>query len=371
MKIRLLAATVVALALLLVVVSVGGVLAEDGVNDDHFLFLPLIMRPLPAADLSVSISSNPLTYTAGEPLTYTVTVGNAGSTALTALTLDLDIPKVITGTTFTPTVGTYNVLSGTWEGFTLTAGQEATLQVVGSVSSTFTGTLWTTATVAPQGAYDPDLTNNGVVDVNPLPLKNPGFEEEHWWETYYGENGNMSVPEHWIAWWTEDSSRGLGAPESVRVIDAGEPAFVNPVPRILSGQQAVRISRAEPWEAGFYQRVVNLPAGSRAEFSIYAHTWSCNEQHPEPPATSCGDPWGMWLRVGIDPTGGEDPWSEEIVWTENYYIYDLFAPVGPISTEVGEEGAVTLYLYAGAKWVQWYNEAYWDDAALTIRPAAP
>lgn len=368
MKIRLLAAAILALALLLVAVNAVGVLAEDGVVYDHFLFLPLIMRPLPPADLSVSISSTPLPYTAGSPITYTVAVGNAGSAPLTALSLDLDIPKVITGTTFTPTVGTYNVLSGTWEGFTLTAGQEVTLQIVGSVSSTFTGTLWTTATVAPVAARDPDLTDNGMVDVNPLPLKNPGFEEEHWNETHYGTKPNRPIPEEWIAWWTLDEE--LGEPERMELIDwRDNPAFIGPPARMHTGYRSFMMYRWGKYEGGAYQHITGLPPGTVASFSIYAHAWACNEDPP--PALSCGDPYAFWFRVGIDPTGGTDPWAESILWSDNHYIYDSYERVGPVESVIGEGGTITVFFSGQGKWSLKHNDAYWDDAALVIRPAAP
>lgn len=347
----------------------GAALAEDGDPFDHFVYLPLAFKPLPPTDLVLAQTSAPNPYEAGAPITYTLMLTNTGPATLTEVTLTTLVPQAVLTPVYTTTVGAYHPVSGTWISLTLGAGDAISLQISGTVSETFTGTLTSTAVVTPVGAWEQNAADNTAIDINPIPaLLNPGFEGEHWHKTFEGENGAMAVPEFWVAWWTKDADEGLDTPESVRVIDDSIPGYVEPVSRIFNGHQAVKISRSERWEAGFYQRVDGLPVGSTAEFSVYAHAWSCNEQFPDPPATSCGDPWAMWFRVGIDPEGNQDPWAEDIVWTENTYIYDAFEPVGPITATVGQDGSVTVYLYAGAKWIQWYNEAYWDDAALIIRP---
>ncbi|MGC9357690.1 MAG: DUF11 domain-containing protein [Anaerolineae bacterium] len=365
-------AWVIALLLSMLLLSFGFLRADriSGTVEeyDHFIYLPVMVKPPPQADLALDKVSHPFPYEAGEAITYTLTLTNLGPSAVEAVTLTETLPGVVLSPTFTTTTGSYDSKIGAWVSLNLTSGHTATLTVVGMVSSTFTRTLWSSTIVTPVVAIDPDLSNNRVLVHNPEVLLNPGFEDEHWGETYYGWNGGMSVPKHWIAWWTDDASEGLGGPESVRVIDDSIPAYREPIPRIRSGHRAVKISRSERWEAGFYQRVEDLPVGSTVTFSVYAHAWSCNERYPNPPATSCGDPWEMWFRVGIDPGGAEDPWSEDIVWSDNAYIYDAFEPVGPITATVGQDGAVTVYLYARAKWIQWYNEAYWDDAELIVQP---
>ena len=71
---------------------------------DHFMYLPIVLKPLPAADLTADIVSLPRPYAAGAPITYTVTLFNAGPETSPALTLThtfegdaADLPAYISG----------------------------------------------------------------------------------------------------------------------------------------------------------------------------------------------------------------------------------------------------------------------------------
>lgn len=346
--------------------------AEEGVFD-HFLYLPLVVKPLPAADLAVSITSAPKPYVAGEVITYTATISNSGPGTSPALTLTQTLPTALLAPSFTPSAGTFDPATGAWMGLVLTAGSRVTLTIAATVEATFSGVLRNTVVITPAGVYDPHPANNQAEDVNPVlapitdALLNPGFEGPHWWETHYGYQGDMPVPEHWIAWWNMDPSQEFGRPEVVRVIDWTEnPVYSGPPARVRSGNRAVTMYRWGKYQGGFYQRVTNLPPGARAEFSVYAHAWTCNEDPP--PALSCGDPYAFWFKVGLDPTGGLDPWSPHIVWGEERYIYDAYAQVGPVEAAVGEGGAITVFIFGQGKWPLKHNDAYWDDAALLVTP---
>jgi hypothetical protein len=115
--------------------------------------------------------------------------------------------------------------------------------------------------------------------------------------------------------------------------------------------------------AGFYQVVRDIPPDSLVEGAFMAHSWSCGEDNPP---LSCGDFTAFYFRVGIDPNGDTDPFSEGIVWSEPYYVYDKFVRVGPIQATVGITGVATLFLEATAKWPNKHNDAYWDNARLNI-----
>jgi hypothetical protein len=251
---------------------------------------------------------------------------------------------------------------------TLGAGDAISLQISGTVSETFTGTLVSTSVVTPVGAREEDATDNVAVDVNPIPLRNPGFEDGHWHKTFEGEDVNMPVPESWVAWWETGNSLGrpLEKPEIISVIDSSNPHYLNPVLRIRSGEQALKMARWGAYRAGLYQRVDGLPPGATVAFSAYAHAWACQEDPP--PALSCGDEYAFRSRVGIDPTGEDARNLGDVVWSEDHWIYDEFAPVGPVTATVGKDGAVTVYIESYGKWPYKHNDAYWDDTSLSILP---
>lgn len=347
----------------------GAVLAQGEDPFNHFVYLPLIMKPLPPTDLTLTQGSTPNPYVAGAPITYTVTLANAGPTALSEVSLTTLLPQAVLSPVYTTTVGSYYPFSGTWLSLTLGAGDAVSLQITGTVSETFTGTLTSTAVVTPLGAREQDAADNAAVDVNPVPLLNPGFEGGHWHETFEGENPIMPIPETWVAWWVTDDSMGgpLDTPEIISVIDSSYPKYLDPILRIRSGDQALKLSRPGwPYRAGLYQRIESLTPGAMVVFSAYAHAWACDE-FLNPPL-SCGGPYASSSRVGIDPTGENARNLDDVIWSEDHWIYDEFAPVGPVTATVGQDGAVTVYIESYGKWQYMYNESYWDDASLSILP---
>jgi hypothetical protein len=299
-----------------------------------------------------------------------VTVKNRGPDTLTELQAGLGLPSALESTTYAVSAGDFDPASGRWLSLRLGAGETAALTVDGVVSATTpaTRTLHQRVVVTPTDGVDPTPVDAGIIDVNPAPLDNPGFEGGHWHKTFEGEDDLMAVPEGWVAWWVTGQSplgQTLVAPDVFRVIDS-KPEFLSPVLRIRSGKQALQIARRGAYRAGIYQRLEGLPPGASVSFTAYTHAWACNE-FLDPPL-SCGDPYAFRSRVGIDPTGEDARNLEDVVWSEDHWIYDEFAPVGAVTAQVSDDGVVTVYLESYGKWPYSYNEAYWDDAALIIRP---
>ncbi|MDJ0617789.1 MAG: hypothetical protein QNJ63_13785 [Calothrix sp. MO_192.B10] len=117
------------------------------------------------ADLSVTKTDNQTSTTPGSAITYTVTVSNNGPSTVNSLTLNDTVPASIENPSFTPSTGSYNNNTGTWTGLNLASGQSITLTIQGTVSSSATGTITNTATVAPpSGITDPNNSNNSSTD---------------------------------------------------------------------------------------------------------------------------------------------------------------------------------------------------------------
>ncbi|MGC9521832.1 MAG: LysM peptidoglycan-binding domain-containing protein [Anaerolineae bacterium] len=204
-------------------------------------------------------------------------------------------------------------------------------------------------------------------------LVNPGFEgigrppdnssenPNNWTrDTYTGaQYGEIYTPEGWVTWWSED---GFKRPEC-KVIPNVHPFNADPS-RIHEGYYSgMCFTFYGEQNAGYYQVVRNIPPGSVVEGSFYAHAWSCSDDNPP---VSCGDPYSFYFRVGIDPNGGTDPFSSNIVWSSPYYNYDTYGFVGPVQATVGESGAATLFMQAYGKWPNKHNDAYMDSAALKL-----
>jgi gliding motility-associated-like protein/uncharacterized repeat protein (TIGR01451 family) len=111
-------------------------------------------------DFSLNKTSSPRPAVAGQALTYTITLSNAGPGDLVpgdTLTVVDNLPVGFTANTFTAATGTYNSTTGKWTGISLTAGQSTTLTIAGTVSASYTGTTLTNTVTAipPTGTTDP------------------------------------------------------------------------------------------------------------------------------------------------------------------------------------------------------------------------
>ncbi len=212
-------------------------------------------------------------------------------------------------------------------------------------------------------------------------LVNPGFEGigkpidnslpnyNNWTrDTFNGvQYGEIYTPQGWVTWWQEGE---FGRPEC-KVIPNEAPFNQNPV-RIYQGYYAgMCFTFFRKQNSGYYQVVRNIAPGTVVEASYAAHAWSCGEDT----TTSCGDPYAFYFRVGIDPNGGTDPFSPNIIWSQPYYYYDKYGIVGPIQATVGPGGTVTFFTNFYGKWPNKHNDAYADNMSLKVvatgTPATP
>jgi len=219
-------------------------------------------------------------------------------------------------------------------------------------------------------------------------LKNPGFEgitcrpdspagwcDDNWTrDTFNGSIwGEIFTPQGWVTFWSERKNpadgRNYGRPEC-KVIPR-QPPFIGPPARVRSGNYAVmQFGFFRAIDSGLYQTVSGLSPHAIVQASAYAHAWACDSDKGGP--YSCGDTYQMVFQVGIDPHGGTDPWSANVIWASGY-SYDEYRLIGPVQAEVGDAGTVTVFLKATATWAYKHDDVYWDDASLvyTTPPATP
>jgi LysM repeat protein len=111
-------------------------------------------------------------------------------------------------------------------------------------------------------------------------------------------------------------------------------------------------------EAGLYQVVGGIKPGQRVRFSAYMEAWSSNANDPN---HSEGQPT-MGMQVGIDPYGGNNPWSANIIWApvqESFDKFSLFAVEA-----VARNKVVSVWTKSRPYFPQQHNDVYVDAASL-------
>lgn len=149
--------------------------------------------------------------------------------------------------------------------------------------------------------------------------------------------------------------------------------------RIRSGTNSVKyFTLWSAHEAGLLQTVA-VPAGTTVRFGVYMQAWSSdNDPREEFPNTylSAGQT-SMHMKVGIDPYGGDDPWSPNIVWSTEHDSYDKWGYYEVRA--VAQADKVTVFTHSMPEKGLKHNDVYVDDAELVAidgatafsPPAAP
>jgi uncharacterized repeat protein (TIGR01451 family) len=129
------------------------------------------------ADLIITKTDGQATYVPGTPISYTITVTNAGPSDATGVNVSDPVPAAITGVTVGCAVsGTGNCgangsagnnVSFTNASLAPSAGNQLTITITGMVGPTTTGTLVNTATaISGANQTDPNAANNTATDID-------------------------------------------------------------------------------------------------------------------------------------------------------------------------------------------------------------
>ena len=200
-------------------------------------------------------------------------------------------------------------------------------------------------------------------------LANPSFEGSY--SSYVPPGGNPDCPAGicttaqtaagWTPWWWIVAGRDdtLYANPEFKPAEARDYAS-----RVHSGdraQQYFNFGRINT--AGLFQQVT-VPANANLRFSIWGMAWSTGIawDGPNSDVPYSAEPTTVNMRVGIDPTGGTDPFSPNIVWSGTLNPYDQYAL---LSVDARAQGSVvTVFTYSSPSEPRKHNDIYWDDAAL-------
>ena len=193
--------------------------------------------------------------------------------------------------------------------------------------------------------------------------------------------GNIFTPTGWVTWFRHDP----GTWDQPEVRDA----WVTHDPkRVHTGQKGMLLfTFFRKHDAGFLQQVQVTP-GTRFRLTAWAHAWSNwhDGPHPDDPRWSegpgheagfalegevLGSEWRNFaFYVGIDPTGGTDPFAETVVWGRGAHVYNEYAQL-PAVEATAQADTVTVFLRSKTLWAYKHNDAYWDDVELVVADGGP
>ncbi len=200
-------------------------------------------------------------------------------------------------------------------------------------------------------------------------LVNPGFESPYSKQCCHTESwapptlpiDEVQVANGWRAWWLEPGDAAhptwcADCPAWHRPEWREAAPFAN---RIHSGENAQKyFTFYSTHEAGMYQQVSGVTPGRRYRFTVYMHAWSANGSS----LTSTVVDNDLDMRVGIDPTGGANPFSASIAWSSPFNAYDTWTL---FTVEVvAQSSTLTVYTHTKPRWGMEHNDVYVDDASL-------
>jgi hypothetical protein len=153
----------------------------------------------------------------------------------------------------------------------------------------------------------------------------------------------------WAPWWYPQQE--------------GDPDWQNRVPVYHPGtlEESKVQQLSTPWgthDAGLLQQAPVVP-GNRYELTVEGQAWSSEEETPGS-QTEASD---VNLQIGIDPTGGLDPTSPLVKWS------DLAQPLGRWQkltlTVTAENSVITVYLRSAPTLPKRQQSIFWRNAVLS------
>ena len=175
--------------------------------------------------------------------------------------------------------------------------------------------------------------------------------------------GELTVADGWHPWWQDGPFQEDGYNRRPEFKPEDAHRFGDR--RVHSGRFSQKFfTTFSTHNGGLLQQVGGIPVGTRATFSAWAQVWS--SQHHD--TNTVVDPGNYRVYVGIDPTGGTDWRSPNIVWSEPRIEYNNWMQLSV--TAVAQANTITVYLRGQPEFRTQFNDSYWDDACLQlVRPA--
>jgi hypothetical protein len=140
--------------------------------------------------------------------------------------------------------------------------------------------------------------------------------------------------------------------------------------RIVADQADETAITAQCWftrwkimDAGIYQKVDGLEPGSTLTFSASVQVWCSDSDDPR------ADDGELYMRVGIDPTGGTHAFAPSVQWSQWTRGTNVHQRISVTAT--AERDVATVFVRGWNKWELSHNDAYVDAARLVVVPPKP
>jgi LysM repeat protein len=177
-------------------------------------------------------------------------------------------------------------------------------------------------------------------------LQNPGFDGA------FTGHGTISggVPDGWNTWGNFQNSDH----ESLGVL-------------VRSAPYSWRLRARDALPTGGGYQTVAAQRGTTYRFSIYAMIWTCDDEQWQcrDSTHTFSDPSsGGRVRIGIDPSGGTDPYSTGVRWSAFASPFDWGSFAGLSVDAAASANQITVFTYYTADRAMRFNDVFWDDAAL-------
>ena len=116
--------------------------------------------------------------------------------------------------------------------------------------------------------------------------------------------------------------------------------------------------------------------GAHVRVGAWAMAWSRNDDEP------LGESAETRMRIGVDPTGGQDPLAATVVWGEVANPPNAWSELPSVTVKVTAAGRLTVFIGSHPRWGMKHNDLYIDDvygvlaalpasSAPALLPAAP
>ncbi|MCB9454936.1 MAG: LysM peptidoglycan-binding domain-containing protein [Anaerolineaceae bacterium] len=189
-------------------------------------------------------------------------------------------------------------------------------------------------------------------------ITNPGFEGSF---TAIGGDQTIQVATGWSPWHV---SGGASLSENVQPEYYKASDFVTAgqgVSRIRGGNDAQQFLTAfATFDGGIFQRVSGVKQGDSLVFTAFVYVWSTTFDD----VNLSDRPGDVVVQVGIDPTGGTDGQSGNIVWSSPVIQYDAYNEYTATATAGGN--AVTVFIRSTITSPVKSTNVYVDDTSLVV-----
>lgn len=204
-------------------------------------------------------------------------------------------------------------------------------------------------------------------------LANPDLEEDYGlykvYQQYPGVGFKYRFAPYWLPFWNDDHHDGQNMQPECGEILVGDASH-----RVYSGGAAQQcgLSGGGNFEAGIYQVVNGTQVSDTLRFTIWGLGWNQEYLDKDDVHDEFTSDYvvtgGLRFKVGIDPYGGTDWASSEVIWSDPVDPYDAWTQLEITATARYTQASVWVYAHPEAYWLRW-NQVFWDKASLEVTGA--